>query len=68
MTPAIIFFRLFCSLTPSNNPVYFATFDSGNADKETCALSAAMFTVYYRTQADKPEAKCWCNEMKPAHV
>jgi len=68
MTPAIIFFRLFCSLTPASTPAYFATFDSGNEDQDTCEVAAIMFATYYQQFAHKAEAKCWCNEMKPAHT
>ena len=65
---AIVFFRLFCSLTPAHAPIYFATFDSGNADKETCETAAAMFSVYFRQIEHKADAKCWCNEIKPTHT
>jgi hypothetical protein len=68
MTPAIVFFRLFCSLTPAATPAYFATFDSGNGDKDTCEMAATMFAVYYKQLEHHAEAKCWCNEMKPAHA
>ncbi len=57
-----LFFRLFCSVAGSD-PIYFASFDSGDHDQEACQLGSALYSMYLTRSEQKP-VKCWCAPAK----